>query len=88
MSLPPLGHAVPRRRFYGKYRGVVIDNIDPMQIGRIQAQVPDVLGEFPSSWALSSVPAMHYVLLVGQRLRAAHQVSTAPSFRQHLTMIG
>jgi hypothetical protein len=57
MSLPPLAHAVPRRRFYGKYRGVVIDNIDPMQIGRIQAQVPDVLGEFPSSWALPSVPA-------------------------------
>jgi uncharacterized protein involved in type VI secretion and phage assembly len=44
-------------RFYGKYRGVVIDNIDPLQIGRIQAQVPDVLGERPSSWALPCVPA-------------------------------
>ena len=23
--------------FYGKYRGTVINNVDPMQIGRIQA---------------------------------------------------
>ena len=32
------------KRFYGKYRGTVINNIDPMQIGRIQAIVPDVSG--------------------------------------------
>ena len=44
-------------RFFGKYRGVVIDNIDPAQIGRIQAQVPDVLGEIPSNWALPCAPA-------------------------------
>ena len=44
-------------RFYGKYRGLVIDNIDPQQTGRILAQVPDVLGETPSSWALPCVPA-------------------------------
>ena len=31
-----------RVRFYGKYRGTVINNIDPLQIGRIQAIVPDV----------------------------------------------
>ena len=30
------------RRFYGKYRGTVINNIDPIQMGRIQAMVPDV----------------------------------------------
>jgi uncharacterized protein involved in type VI secretion and phage assembly len=46
-----------KKRFFGKYRGVVIENFDPMQIGRIQAQVPDVLGEIPSSWALPCVPA-------------------------------
>jgi Type VI secretion system/phage-baseplate injector OB domain len=44
-------------RFFGKYRGVVIDNIDPDQVGRIQAQVPDVLGELPSTWALPCAPA-------------------------------
>jgi uncharacterized protein involved in type VI secretion and phage assembly len=43
--------------FYGKYRGLVIDNIDPMQIGRIMAQVPAVLGDVPSSWAMPCVPA-------------------------------
>jgi hypothetical protein len=44
-------------RYYGKYRGLVIDNIDPLQIGRVMVQVPDVLGETPSSWALPCVPA-------------------------------
>jgi hypothetical protein len=30
--------------YYGKYRGLVVENADPMQIGRIVASVPDVLG--------------------------------------------
>jgi hypothetical protein len=45
------------KRYYGKYRGLVIDNIDPMQTGRVMAQVPDVLGEIPSSWAMPCAPA-------------------------------
>jgi hypothetical protein len=44
-------------RYYGKYRGLVIENIDPQQIGRVMVQVPDVLGVTPSSWALPCVPA-------------------------------
>jgi len=43
-------------RFYGKYRGLVLDNIDPQQIARIIVQVPDVLGLSPSSWAMPCVP--------------------------------
>lgn len=43
-------------KFYGKYRGVVINNIDPMQIGRIQAMVPDVSAALPTSWAMPCVP--------------------------------
>lgn len=43
-------------RYYGKYRGVVFNNIDPEQRGRIMAMVPDVLGLTPSSWALPCVP--------------------------------
>ncbi len=39
-------------RFYGKYRGLVMDNVDPLAVGRIQAIVPEVLGEIPSGWAL------------------------------------
>ena len=45
------------RRFYGKYRGLVVENIDPQQIGRVLVQVPDILGEIPSSWAMPCVPA-------------------------------
>jgi uncharacterized protein involved in type VI secretion and phage assembly len=36
----------------GKYRGVVVNNVDPMQIGRIQAMVPDIAGFVPSTWAM------------------------------------
>ena len=43
-------------RFYGKYRGIVADNQDPLQIGRLQAMVPEVLGETPSGWALPCAP--------------------------------
>jgi hypothetical protein len=43
--------------YYGKYRGTVIQNIDPEQIGRVLVQVPDVLGMKPSSWAMPCVPA-------------------------------
>ena len=44
-------------KYYGKYRGLVINNIDPEQIGRVLVQVPDVLGVIPSSWAMPCVPA-------------------------------
>lgn len=45
------------KRFYGKYRGMVIDNVDPMRIGRITASVADVYGELVSGWALPALPA-------------------------------
>jgi hypothetical protein len=44
-------------KYYGKYRGQVIDNVDPLQIGRIMLLVPDVLGTTTSSWAMPCVPA-------------------------------
>jgi hypothetical protein len=45
------------KRYYGKYRGLVVENLDPEQIGRVLVQVPDVVGEIPSSWAMPCVPA-------------------------------
>ena len=42
--------------YFGKYRGTVINNVDPLLIGRIQAMVPDVAGFLPSSWAMPCVP--------------------------------
>jgi uncharacterized protein involved in type VI secretion and phage assembly len=43
-------------KYFGKYRGTVVNNIDPMQIGRIQVIVPDVSGLIPSSWAMPCLP--------------------------------
>ncbi|MGA7206337.1 MAG: phage baseplate assembly protein V [Specibacter sp.] len=42
--------------YYGKYRGTVVNNVDPQQTGRIQALVPDVTGVIPTTWALPCVP--------------------------------
>jgi len=42
-------------RFYGKYRGTVVNNIDPLQIGRVQVSVPDV-SVIPGSWAMPCLP--------------------------------
>jgi uncharacterized protein involved in type VI secretion and phage assembly len=48
--------AAPNNRYLGKFRGRVIDNNDPLGIGRITVQVPDVLGDEPSTWALPCLP--------------------------------
>lgn len=45
-----------RARFYGKYRGVVQDVDDPENLGRIRAQVPEVLDDVVSPWALPCAP--------------------------------
>ncbi len=44
------------KKHFGKFRGTVVNNVDPMQTGRLMAQVPDVLGVTPSSWALPCFP--------------------------------
>lgn len=43
-------------RFYGKYRGVVTDNQDPRNMGRIRARVPEVLTDVETGWALPCAP--------------------------------
>jgi hypothetical protein len=43
-------------RFYGKYRGTVAVNIDPLGQGRLKAFVPAVLGETMSGFALPAAP--------------------------------
>jgi hypothetical protein len=42
--------------FYGKYRGTVVNNVDPEMRGRLLLTVPDVLSFIPSTWAEPCVP--------------------------------
>jgi len=43
-------------KFLGKYRGTVINNVDPEQRGRIMVIVPDVSTVVPSTWAMPCLP--------------------------------
>lgn len=51
MSEPPTS-----KKFYGKYRGTVLQNVDPEFRGRIMCMVPDVLGVLPSNWCEACPP--------------------------------
>jgi Type VI secretion system/phage-baseplate injector OB domain len=45
------------RRFYGKYRGFVVNNRDPKRLGRLTLRIPSVLGsEVTSGWAIPCLP--------------------------------
>lgn len=43
-------------QYFGKFRGTVKNNLDPMMQGRVQVSVPDVLGQGSLSWAMPCVP--------------------------------
>jgi uncharacterized protein involved in type VI secretion and phage assembly len=51
-------HALSRQgeRYFGKYRGIVTDNNDPKNLGRIKARVPEVLEEVETGFALPCAP--------------------------------
>lgn len=44
-----------QRRYYGKYRGIVMDNEDPSKRGRIRAKVPELFGDRKTGWAVACV---------------------------------
>lgn len=44
------------KTYFGKYRGTVLNNVDPMQTGRILAQCPAVTGLLPTTWVTPCVP--------------------------------
>lgn len=43
-------------RHYGKYRGIVTNNQDPKNLGRVKARVPEVLDDVETGWALPCLP--------------------------------
>lgn len=45
-----------RGTYYGKYRGKVINNVDPEGLGRIQVSVPEVRGANIADWAMPCSP--------------------------------
>lgn len=44
-------------KFYGIYRGTVVSNKDPKQLGRLILQVPQVLGDAKTSWSWNIEPS-------------------------------
>ncbi|WP_282004283.1 phage baseplate assembly protein V [Propioniciclava sinopodophylli] len=43
-------------RLFGVYAGEVVNNIDPMMLGRVQVKVPAMLGEGSLNWAMPCAP--------------------------------
>jgi hypothetical protein len=43
-------------QFFGKYRGKVVNNLDPDNLGRVKVIVPAVLGAEVERWAMPCVP--------------------------------
>ncbi len=43
-------------KFFGKYRGKVVNNMDPKMMGRVQVSCPAVLGQGQLSWAMPCSP--------------------------------
>ena len=43
-------------QLHGLFRGEVVNNIDPLRLGRVQITVPSVFGENPLTWAMPCVP--------------------------------
>ncbi|MFZ1467460.1 MAG: phage baseplate assembly protein V [Paracoccaceae bacterium] len=43
-------------KFYGKHRGKVEVNLDPLGLGRVQVSVADVMGDGTLAWAMPCLP--------------------------------
>jgi phage baseplate assembly protein gpV len=46
-----------KNKYFGKYRGFVVDNDDPEQRARLRLTIPTVLGEAQTGWALPCLPS-------------------------------
>lgn len=61
-----------KTKYYGKYKATVVNNKDPLYLGRIKVECPSVLGEYESEWCMPCVPiafdygGLFYVPSVGE----------------------
>lgn len=44
------------QKYYGKYRGYVVDNADPEKRARLRLRIPSVLADTETGWALPCLP--------------------------------
>lgn len=44
------------KKFFGKYRGSVLNNVDPRRLGRLQVSVPSLKESAQATWAMPSFP--------------------------------
>lgn len=51
-AVDPLGQP----RFYGVYRGIVVDAQDPLQTRRLRLSIPALFGDSPTEWAEAVLP--------------------------------
>lgn len=56
MNIAAQTNGIAKTTYYGKYRATVLNNVDPLQKGRLMVLVPDVSNIAPSSWAMPCVP--------------------------------
>ncbi len=43
-------------KYFGKFRGIVVDNQDPQKRGRLKLRIPSVLADQDTDWALPCLP--------------------------------
>lgn len=59
-----------KSRYFGKYRGLVQDEEDPENMGRVTARVPELFGEEDLPWAMPCAPfagAGHGLVLIPEQ---------------------
>lgn len=73
---PSASDGTNSNRFFGLYRGVVIDNTDPLALGRVRVDVPDVSGT-DTIWAIRSVDAQELAAGENPEMRSGAPVGSS-----------
>jgi hypothetical protein len=60
--------------FYGIYRGICVENVDPQKLDRIKVTVPQILGSAVTDWALPCTPITNTAEHLDHKPHTAAQV--------------